>query len=105
MLKNKVAVYVPSTNYNKKITAQELRKRTEGIAKLLCEQYGGATVEAVKGYYKADSGELIAELINKIIAFHDGGNIDNISNHLKQKKNDWQQESIALEVDGVLSFI
>ena len=106
MLNKYVAVYVPSTNYNKQVSVKQFNERTEQIASKLCEMYGGATVEAVKGYYKADNGELIAENINKVIAFYEGDKKgEKLQSLLTIVKKAWQQESIAFEDNGALMFV
>lgn len=105
-LKNRLAVYVPSTNYNEKVSRKELQQRTEQTALKLCEVCGGATVEKVNGYYKADNGELIAEKINKVIAYFESNDqAEAIKEHAEAIKKQWQQESIAMELNGSMLFI
>jgi hypothetical protein len=106
MLTKRLAVYVPSTNYNEKITKKEFEERTKKTALKLCEVCGGATVERVNGYYKADNGELIAEKINKVIAYFESeDNAEAIRSYAEDIKKEWKQESIGLELNGSMLFI
>ena len=105
-LKNRLAVYVPSTNYNEKVSKKEFEQRTAETASKLCEVCGGATVEKVNGYYKADNGELIKEKINKVIAYFESNDqAEAIKEHAKAIKEAYKQESIAMELNGSMLFI
>lgn len=106
MLKHKIVLYVPSTNYNKKITARQFAVRTKAISLIFASMFGGATIERVSGAYKANSGELISEDINKVIAYTDKPqHIIDIAKLAKEKAREWKQESIAVETNQGMAFI
>jgi len=108
-LNHQVTFYVPSTNHKDKITNAEFIKRTNEIANTLSETFGGASIQKVKGFYKADSGEYITETINKVVSFCTDvqleHNTDVMINLASSKCKLYEQESIGLEIDNKFYLI
>lgn len=108
-LNHQVVFYVPSTEYSNKISKNEFVKLTSVIAELFTQLFGGATIETVKGFYKAQNGEYIIETINRVVSFTDDktleANLDDVIKTAAINKTNWQQESILIEIDRVAKFI
>lgn len=99
-----VAVYVPSTRYNKPIdNSKWLEMAKHELSQLL----GGCTVYKTEGGYIADSGEYISEAIDIVKSY---GNITaeiakrilEIANKIKLEM---EQECVSIEYNGSIMFV
>jgi hypothetical protein len=92
------AITVPSTNYDKKIDAEEMRKRVKETAKQLSNRFGGDTAIKATGDYTSD-GKLIREdvvIIESSMTKEDyKKNKSALEKYIKEKKKEWKQESIG----------
>lgn len=72
--------------------------------KILFNYFNGATITEATGFYKHDDGTLIIEKSLKIelLDFDNNLNLDIIVRDLKRMFN---QESVAVELDNVNSFL
>jgi len=109
-LNHKISFYVPSTSKVKaKISNNELTERTRDIAELLTSYFGGASVEKIQGFYKAQNGQYITETIQRVFAFTSDLDLEkygeDIMNLAKNKCLEWEQESIGLEIDNKFLLI
>ena len=108
---SRVTIYVPSTaGKDQTIVSQsDFNSRTEKTAKLLSRLFGGATVTYGSGYWLNDAGRLISERINLVTSHTDPARLaDNYSRILDlavKLRQYWQQESIALNIDGSLILL
>lgn len=103
-LSHTITFYVPSTRLDKAISSGRVKARVNQIAEVMTSYYGGATLEACQGWYKAKSGQVINEDIVKVTAFA-------TPEAYKQHKQDmlklaqdkraaWDQESILVQLDN-----
>lgn len=109
-LNHQVTFYTPSTGKDgAKISTRALLNRTQAVADLFSQWFGGATIERVKGFYKAQDGRYIVETINKVISFTDDKALDERTAEViklaAQYRAAWYQETIGLEIDGRFMLI
>lgn len=100
-----VAVYVPSTIYNKFVDNTEYVDR---VSKELSEMFGGATAYNAQGNYVADSGELITESVKIVKAYAEkvtGEMAKKVISLAKWIKEEMQQECVSVEYNGKLMFV
>ena len=108
---NKITLYVPSTaGLSDKIGEVEHNSRMLKVAKFFSELFGGATAtKDATGFYVADSGELVEESIIQVSSFCLAENfqklVDEVFKFAQELNQDWQQESILIDVAGDVSFI
>lgn len=107
MLKNFVAIYVPSTNGGKKITRRIHNVFVKEIALQFSNQFGGCTTTKGIGYWPGKSG-LITESVTIVRSYYD---IDStvalslanvLASYIKTKLN---QEAVSIETESGLDFI
>lgn len=110
-LSNSIAFYVPSTELgSKKISKANFTKRTNDIAKILSQWFGGCNASLINGFYTMEStGELVNEANNKILAFCDSESLEShrvdLINLAHEKCKEWTQETIGLEINGTFYLI
>jgi len=96
------AITVPSTNYDKKIDAEEMRKRVSQTAKIMSDRFGGDTAIKATGDYTSD-GKLIREdvvIIESSMSKEDyKKNKKAIEEFIKLKQKEWNQESIGFKFE------
>ncbi len=96
------AITVPSTKFDKKISTEQFRKRTESTAKELSKRFGGDTAIKGKGDYTSE-GKLIREdvvVIESSMTKEDyQNNKSEIEKFIKKKKKEWEQESIGYKFE------
>lgn len=110
ILTHEIALYTPSTkDVYKHISKSAHTARTDTIAGVFSDWFGGATIQPVGGYYKADNGDQVKEPINRV---YTKCTSEQISERLadfialaKSKARAWGQESIMIELDGKGAFI
>lgn len=110
ILTHEVALYTPSTkDVYKQITQKAHTQRTDTIASIFSDWFGGATIQQVGGYYKADNGEQVKERINRVYAGCTGEQLQaRLADFIalaRSKAKAWGQESIMIELDGKKAFI
>lgn len=104
-----IAVSVPSTaDVDQAIGKQSLADRTETIARVLSDMFGGASVSDVSGSWVSDSGAYIQEPIKRVLSYNPGMTQEQettIIDLVKSKAQEWGQEAIMVEVDNRAYFI
>lgn len=108
-LKNKVEIYVPST-YNGNKPARILQAiKVKKIAKALAAMFGGATATNAEGYYISDTKGLIKERQMIVFACCDDEGLiqytEQVKNLAAGLRDEMKQESIAITINGAMSFI
>ena len=108
-LKNKVAIYVPSTiDVYKSIDNTQY---VNEVAKELCILFGGATSQvAVGSWYSNDLNKLVTENVTIVYSFisdddYTEENLKKIVSIAKKLCKDMTQECISVEVNNNLNFI
>jgi hypothetical protein len=108
MLKNFVAVYVPSTSgLADPVTPSEHNARALLVATELSAAFGGATLFPTIGTYLADSGTLVTENIIIVKSFHDADPDEaekTIATIAAAVKLEYAQESVAYETQDGINF-
>lgn len=108
-LKNKVEIYVPST-YNGNKPARILQAlKVKKIAKALASMFGGATATKAEGYYISDTKGLIKERQMIVFACCDDAGLiqytEQVKNLAAGLRDEMKHESIAITINGAMSFI
>jgi len=97
------SIVVPSTDYDKKISAREMKARVEETAKELSNRFGGDTAIRGKGDYTSD-GKLISEdvvVVEASMTEEDyKKNKPAIEAFIKEKQKEWKQETIGYNFEG-----
>lgn len=108
-LKNKVAIYVPSTiDVYKSIDNTQY---VNEVAKELCLLFGGATSQnAVGSWYSNELNKLVTENVTIVYSFisdddYTEENLTKVVSIAKKLCKDMSQECISLEVNNNLNFI
>lgn len=108
-LSHKIELYIPTTLYDKPITKAVLDRREKTIGRQFSDWFGGATETHSNGYYVAQDGQLIVETIRRVSSFTDSDTLKRYKSaiyaYLKGLANEWRQETLAVELDGILYFI
>ena len=106
-----IAIYIPNTEKNDKVVAEEEYKiRINQTQELLLGMFGGYTVLGKgKGEFTSKKGNRLNDKITRIVSY---SSIDKFNDEketlydwLVKKKAEWSQESIAFEFEGDLYFI
>src|SRR5687767_13101515 len=70
-MKNFVVFYVPSTkNVGEKLNKSERRALVTRVANKFSDSFGGCTCTQGIGYWKSESGKLIAESVTLVESYH-----------------------------------
>jgi hypothetical protein len=106
-LSSRITIYVPATsNVNKQVDNSEQVDKT---ASFLASCFGGATSSPAVGYWLSPAHGLVRENTTIVFAYADQSalekNVNSIVEYCEQLKQDMQQESIALEINGEMYFI
>ena len=100
-----IKIFVPSTKLDKRISNNEFKKRIKETQLFLTNKFGGTTKLNATGTYifseKSKKGKLIEEPIATVEAFIpkpklSGKDKIEVNKFLKEKKNDWNQEALAV---------
>jgi hypothetical protein len=108
MLKNFVAVYVPSTiDVSVQASAELIQKVTAQVAAKLAGRFGGATQTTANGYWIADNGDLVREDINIVKAFYDDddGALNYAIEIAAEIKATLSQEAVTVETNDGIQFV
>ena len=110
MLKDYVAIYVPSKEKGgKRISKARREKMIKRIATALCNINGGVTVYPAQGGWIDASNTLVIEEVTVIKSF--GGEIginNNIDTFYQLANNlafEFNQECVSLEINGAIDFV
>lgn len=109
-LSHSVAIYVPSTQgLSGKVSAKVMTARIKDVANYLSVLFGGSTSYKAKGYYRSNSGQLVVENVQIVMAYASDEDLDKNSELLlafvDQLRKDYNQESMLLEIDKVAQII
>jgi hypothetical protein len=109
-LDHKIVFYVPSTkDKGTKIATSAFNTRTEGVAGILSDYFGGATIQESQGFYKTNQGQIIVENVKLVISYCSKDDLSKHSQAVLQlaldKCKEWTQESIGLSIDEKMYFI
>ena len=103
------AIYVPTTDFDKKIGKKEVKRRIEEAEKWLSKTFGGYTqVKAVGGWVN-QNGKLVKEQVYKVIVYSDRASFKKNQQALLRKlaewKRKWNQDILSYEYENDLYFI
>jgi hypothetical protein len=102
-------VYVPSTQGDRVITADEFRTRRNETATLLVSLFGGCRESLATGRYRSVSGEIVAEEVAVLTGFGDaedfGRKRREFLDWLIDKRVEWGQEALGFEFEGDLWYL
>lgn len=106
-LNQKVTIYVPSTSDINRPT--DNTAQVHATAKFLSSLFGGATATTAAGYWIAESGETVQEVVILVYAYTDNRtlqhNMAEVESYCKHLRDDMSQEAISLEINQTLKFI
>ncbi len=101
-LKNNYALYIPSTINGEYISDGKHADWCEKYVKIMLENFFGLAVSSAFGYWKSESGNIIAEKVYIIKAssnFHAEGYMGLLAERVK---SEMEQEAVSYEINGVL---
>ena len=106
-LSSKITVYIPSTtDINKQI---DNKKYVDEAASLLSKCFGGATSCNTLGYWMSPSAGLVKEHTVMVYAYCTDADLqkhaEKVIDYCEGLKNELNQDSIALEINGEMYFI
>ncbi len=105
----KMAITVPSTEFATPVSKKEFKRRTKEVFERLTRDFGGSTRVEGKGTFTASDNKVIQENVVRVIAFASQEDFDKkasaLNKWLERKAEQWQQQSIALELEADLHFI
>ncbi len=109
-LQIEVAVYVPSTDYDKPVSSSVLAKRVAQTRKKMAEIFGGFTQDSVVGgWVDQAKGKTIMEKVVKVTIFARSGGFKKnkrlLIDFLRRKKKEWKQAKLSVEYEGDLYMI
>ena len=111
-LKNNYALYIPSTINGEYISDARHADWCEKYVKIMLENFFGLTVSAAFGYWKSESGNIIAEKVYIIKAstnaefFEPNYTPEEYIRIVAERlKSDMGQEAVSYEINGVLHII
>lgn len=109
MLSRKVVFYVPSTkNVGEKLNKSERRALVTRVESTFSRAFGGATSTQGTGCYVANDGRLIRESVTLVTSYHGLETSDALAIVIplaQAIKNEYGQESIAIETESGIEFI
>jgi hypothetical protein len=105
-----MAVYVPSTsNVDKQIGDNEMRKRVDEVSVTLSNMFGGYTSSEAIGGYVATDKSLVNEKIIRVVSYSTKDSFNKNKNELMNKlakwAAEWGQEAVGYEYEGDLYYI
>ena len=104
-LKNNYALYIPSTIKGKHISDEKHAEWCEKYAKIMLENFQGLTVIPACGYWKNESGKIIAEKVYIIKASTHFPAEVYMKLMAEYVKKQMMQEAVSYEINGVLHII
>jgi hypothetical protein len=102
-------VYVPSTEGDRTISAEEFAERRDQAADLLSSLFGGCRESMATGRYKAKDGTIISEEVAVLTGFGDADDYERKRQEflawLIDKRDEWRQEALGFEFEGDLWYL
>ena len=102
-------VYIPSTDGERTISAEEFASRRDEAADLLSSLFGGCRESMATGRYKAKDGSMIAEEVAVLTGFGDADDFERKRQEflawLIDKRDEWGQEALGFEFEGDLWYL
>lgn len=101
----RIAIYVPSTEYDQDIPPSQMTERIRQTAKFLSDEFGGATMVTGTGsWYDSKRKRLIKERVIKVESFSPMGIFkkerDKVHGFLSKKVKKWKQNELAFEFES-----
>lgn len=100
---------VPSTNYDKAISAYEFNRRVEDTRRFLSNTFGGYTSVRSVGGYVAKGGALITENASAVTSY---ATVESFKKNkgkwlswCRNKKKEWKQENIGVIVENDMYYL
>ena len=102
-------VYVPSTQGDRVISADDFAERRNETATLLVSLFGGCREALATGRYRSKGGEIVAEEVAVLTGFGEaddfGRKRHDFLEWLISKRVEWGQEALGFEFEGDLWYI
>jgi hypothetical protein len=102
-------IYIPSTQGDTTISAEEFAHRRDEAADLLSSLFGGCRETLATGRYRSDEGEMIAEEVAVLTGFGDADDYERKRKEflawLVDKRDEWGQEALGFEFEGDLWYL
>jgi hypothetical protein len=102
-------VYIPSTDGDRVISAEEFAVRRDQAADLLSSLFGGCRESMATGRYRAKDGSLISEEVAVLTGFGDADDYERKRKEflawLIDKREEWGQEALGFEFEGDLWYL
>ena len=114
MLNQFVSVYIPSTNHkthgdNESLSVAEHAAIAERVASELSGFFGGATSTPARGYWKSETGALVAEDVIIVTSYYsptDGINPLQIATRIaRELAHELNQEAVTIQNNDCIDFI
>lgn len=108
-LSEKIAVYVPSTQYDRPLPESEYQRYVTQAKTLFSQLFGGATAIEADGSW-VSNGQLITEKITIVYSYSDEfseDQLDAVKQFAKQLLRELEQDAISIEYsrNGIQSLI
>jgi hypothetical protein len=102
-------VYIPSTQGDRVIGAEEFAARRHEAADVLASLFGGCRETMATGRYRAEDGTMIAEEVAVLTGFGDADDYERkrreFLSWLMDKRDEWGQEALGFEFEGDLWYL
>jgi hypothetical protein len=102
-------VYVPSTQGDRAISAEEFAARRDETADLLVSLFGGCRESLATGRYRGQGGDIVAEEVAVLTGFGDADDYEGKRRQflawLIDKRDEWGQEALGFEFEGDLWYL
>lgn len=99
------SITVPTTVYNRKASSKKVDAIRAEVKAALADAFGGYTETIGMGGYKAESGELIEEMIYVIESFANEPDEALILALAERIKTELSQESVLVQIDREVRFV
>ena len=102
-------VYVPSTQGDDTIDAEEFTRRRNETAAMLVRLFGGCRETLGTGRYRDRDGDIVAEEVAVLTGFGDADDYERKRRELLEwlldKRDEWGQEALGFEFEGDLWYL
>jgi len=102
-------VYVPSTQGDDTVDAEEFTRRRNEAATMLVTLFGGCRETMGMGRYRSRDGEIVAEEVAVLTGFGDSEDYERKRRELLEwlldKRDEWGQEALGFEFEGDLWYL
>lgn len=99
---------IPSTRLDKKVSETAFRKRIDDALTFVNRRFGGSTIDIEEGSYRFQ-GKTIKERVALITVYTNKRTYDRndeaLERYLKEKKRNWNQDSMGFMYEGTLIMI